>query len=333
MILLDICNNLSSLGAILFINNITKILCTVTPILLLLFLTIDFAKATIESNEEKMDKVKHTAIKRIAYALIVFLVPAIVSGVMGLLGNKTSISACYELATPTNVSKLADAKKLEDKIKKEQNSETKQTLQKKRDELYNTIENKKKKDVKESNNNSDNKTAADTYHIYQKGNMTGSEAIATTAEALSWPEGTKTKKTLFTYNGQRVKSWSDLKKGKPTKAFMIAYDKVRKDHFKVSRKATRVGATCDGFAGTVVKYSGYDKIGFGLGEQIPILRKSEKWEKVDKAKRGDLCIEQQGHIKIYLGKGKMSQASLEDWFGRITEEKCKRSDDVWRATK
>ena len=155
MELSEICNNISSLGAIYFITNIIRILCIVTPILLLLLLTIDFVRATASGDTEKMDKVKSKAVKRIAYALAVFLVPAIVNGFMGLLGDSTNFSGCYNLATSENVQKLADAKKIEQDLKKAQNDEQRKALTEARDKIYGQIIRNRNKQINSEGGTSD----------------------------------------------------------------------------------------------------------------------------------------------------------------------------------
>ena len=145
MNILDVCNDLSILGVILFIKNLLKIICVAVPILLLLFLTIDFTKATIESDSEKMNKVKAIAIKRIMYAIIVFLVPVIVNGVMSLLGDSTNFSSCYDMANNDNVQSLAEANKLEQDAKKAKTEQAKKELDEKVKKIYAQIRENRKK--------------------------------------------------------------------------------------------------------------------------------------------------------------------------------------------
>ena len=49
------------------------------PIVLIALVIIDFTKAVIASDDKKMGEAKNTAFKRIIYALVIFLVPTIVS--------------------------------------------------------------------------------------------------------------------------------------------------------------------------------------------------------------------------------------------------------------
>ena len=168
-------------------------------------------------------------------------------------------------------------------------------------------------------------------------NCSWGERIAQTAELLAWPEKTPRRKYYKTMYGRNkcFTKWSQMTKGRPTKAFQIAFDKVYPSHWKdCKRKAAEwgsgpyLGASCDKFAGTVVKYSGYDKnIGLTLGAQTPHLENSKKWKRHSKPKRGDFC-NRNGHSSIYLGKGKVAQAHYSSQsvggksFGHIEKDNC-----------
>jgi len=49
------------------------------PIILIALVILDFSKAVITSDDKKMKDASSAAIKRIMYALIIFLVPTIIS--------------------------------------------------------------------------------------------------------------------------------------------------------------------------------------------------------------------------------------------------------------
>ncbi|MBQ6494955.1 MAG: hypothetical protein IJI49_03030 [Bacilli bacterium] len=78
------------------------------PIALIVFITIDLVKAVIASNEEDMKKARNVAVKRIIYAVGVFLVFSVVqlvmsiiaeAGVSDLAGNEIDVQtwkACWE---------------------------------------------------------------------------------------------------------------------------------------------------------------------------------------------------------------------------------------------
>lgn len=114
--------------------------------------------------------------------------------------------------------------------------------------------------------------------------------------------------------------------GKPTEAFKKALNKVFPDRSGWG-KAPKVGASCDVFAGTCVRASGYDsKFSRGLESQIPYLKDSGKYDQVSKPsvstlKNGDIIVylrsESGGHICIYH-EGKIKEAAYESWYGRTT---------------
>ena len=62
------------------------------PIVLIVLIVIDFTKATIASDEKKMNEAKNVALKRIVYALVIFLVPTIVSLIFKAFGSSLSHS-------------------------------------------------------------------------------------------------------------------------------------------------------------------------------------------------------------------------------------------------
>lgn len=168
------------------------------------------------------------------------------------------------------------------------------------------------------------------------------ELIATTAEDLAWPDGTSEKIWRHSYGKYRkFTSWSQLGKARPTDNFKKAYDKVRKNHWKIGSSRwgywTRIGASCDVFVGTAVRASGYDKsFPFTLGEskssQLGHMKSSSKWKRVSKAKRGDVCY-RSGHVRIYLGHGKVAEAGYKTKrFGAIQHHGC-GGYKIYRAVK
>ena len=89
--ILDVsCNDL---GFILRIAGyIFNILQWVIPIILILFITIDFAKAMLANDEKKMKEATSKAVKRLIYAVILFLIPTLVKFTFRALDNNTRIS-------------------------------------------------------------------------------------------------------------------------------------------------------------------------------------------------------------------------------------------------
>ena len=68
-------------------------ICWVVPILLIVFVTIDVAKIVTAGNlDDKMKKeVGNKIVSRLIYALIIFLIPTIISLLFRILGKSTII--------------------------------------------------------------------------------------------------------------------------------------------------------------------------------------------------------------------------------------------------
>ena len=79
------------LGIMYYAKLILKILQIAVPVGLIIFGTIDMAKAVIAGDEKKMKEAQKPFVKRIISAVIVFLIPFIVNLVMNLVttGNDT----------------------------------------------------------------------------------------------------------------------------------------------------------------------------------------------------------------------------------------------------
>ena len=69
------------------LKSLMTLLQILIPIGLLLFGAIDLGKAVIAGKEDEMKKAQGTLIKRVVYAVVVFLLFTIVNLVMGLVGN------------------------------------------------------------------------------------------------------------------------------------------------------------------------------------------------------------------------------------------------------
>ena len=76
------------LGQIItLLKNLVRLLQIAIPIGLIIFGMLDLGKAVIAGKEDEMKKATSTLIKRVIYAVAVFLVVTIVSFVMGLVGS------------------------------------------------------------------------------------------------------------------------------------------------------------------------------------------------------------------------------------------------------
>ena len=63
------------------------------PILLILFGMLDLGKAVIAGKEDEMKKAQGTLIKRVIYAVAVFLVVTLVTFIMGVVGDSDAEDA------------------------------------------------------------------------------------------------------------------------------------------------------------------------------------------------------------------------------------------------
>lgn len=85
--LLDACQNPGVLRIIYFVDILLNAAFTLIPIGLIAMLLIDFSKAVIMGNDDKVVKETKIVIQRIINAILVFSVPWIVSLVMNVLNN------------------------------------------------------------------------------------------------------------------------------------------------------------------------------------------------------------------------------------------------------
>lgn len=80
------CENVDILRVCYFIKQLLKIAFIILPIVLIVMLSIDFAKNVV-SQEDEMKKNLQLAIKRLLYAVAVFLVPTIVNIAINVIGD------------------------------------------------------------------------------------------------------------------------------------------------------------------------------------------------------------------------------------------------------
>lgn len=81
----DFCNGL--FDVIKLLVNVVNILKWIIPMGLILFGMLDLGKAVIAGKEDEMKKAQGTLIKRMIYAVAIFLVVTIVTFVTGLVGS------------------------------------------------------------------------------------------------------------------------------------------------------------------------------------------------------------------------------------------------------
>ncbi len=102
---LDACMGLGQVVTLL--KNVVKLFQFFIPILLILFGMIDLGKAVIAGKEDEMKAAQKILIKRLIYAVTVFLVVTIVSVVMGLVGSE-DWKQCWGSTGKTNVQNIEE---------------------------------------------------------------------------------------------------------------------------------------------------------------------------------------------------------------------------------
>ena len=89
MLMLDNCNGLAPLVNLLK-NGVIPLIQAAIIVVLFVLLIIDLGKAVMAGKEDEIKSAQKLAIKRVVYALVVFLVPWIVNVAIGLLTNATN---------------------------------------------------------------------------------------------------------------------------------------------------------------------------------------------------------------------------------------------------
>ena len=100
----DICKNDSEMAMVFgLVKFILSVICIVVPVVMILLGTIDLFKAVTAGKDEEIKKRQKALITRLIAGIIVFLVPSIVSLLMGLIGqsSKTTDSwkSCWDHAS------------------------------------------------------------------------------------------------------------------------------------------------------------------------------------------------------------------------------------------
>lgn len=79
------CNQIAPVMRVVgYLINLLKI---AIPIVLIVMVIVDLVKATVANDEKQMNNAKNAAGKRVIYALVIFLVPTVVSLLFKTLGN------------------------------------------------------------------------------------------------------------------------------------------------------------------------------------------------------------------------------------------------------
>lgn len=91
-ILAGTCRDVALERILYAVKNILNIIDIITPIILILMLSIHFTRAVLNPEDKKRDK---RLINSIIALVVVFMMPIIVNATMHLLGEKTNISSCW----------------------------------------------------------------------------------------------------------------------------------------------------------------------------------------------------------------------------------------------
>ncbi len=144
----DFCQNEDALEIILVSSRILKLLFTIIPIILILMISIDFAKSVISNSEDNMKKQLNIAIKRIIYCIAIFLIPYIVSSVINVFSDSDiKLLDCITNATEEKISYYRKLHQSEDYKSASSKGNTKKSASSKKDKNKD-----KSKDNKQSNN-------------------------------------------------------------------------------------------------------------------------------------------------------------------------------------
>lgn len=66
-------------------NGVLKVICILIPVALIAYGLLDLGKAVIASDEKEVKAAQGRFIKRIVYAIVIFLIPAIVTFIMQIV--------------------------------------------------------------------------------------------------------------------------------------------------------------------------------------------------------------------------------------------------------
>ena len=88
MLFLEICEDIYPIINLIR-NGLIPVIQIAIPIILIILGMLDLGKAVIASKEDEIKSAQKLLIKRIVYAVAVFLVIAIVTLIFGIVGNNT----------------------------------------------------------------------------------------------------------------------------------------------------------------------------------------------------------------------------------------------------
>ena len=108
--ILGICDNSDILKVIQLIKIVVYAIQIVVPIILIVTISLDFAKGVKDATSPS--EILMICKNRIIAAVIIFAVPLIISVLLRIVGDSTTISNCWNNATSSNIKEIEENKKL-----------------------------------------------------------------------------------------------------------------------------------------------------------------------------------------------------------------------------
>ena len=108
--LLDLCNDSRFLRVLYLFKVVTRLICIVVPILLIVILMIEVTKAIINSDDSKINELKRKGINRIIAAVVDFLVPTFITLFLNIF-NFSGYSNCIDNLNLERINNLSDSEK------------------------------------------------------------------------------------------------------------------------------------------------------------------------------------------------------------------------------
>ena len=134
--LTDAC--ITMLGVLYFVRELLKMAYIIIPIGLIVMLAIDFSKGALSFDDG--NKTLSFVLKRVLYAIAIFLIPTIVFGVMQYAGfNFSDSKSCWHYVNGVSVDTVKNLAKLQEEAQNKKNAELEEKLLKKVSKQYNAI--------------------------------------------------------------------------------------------------------------------------------------------------------------------------------------------------
>lgn len=125
--ILGICDNPSILKLVQLIKIVVYAIQIVVPIILIVTMSLDFAKGVKDGTAPS--KILVTCKNRIIAAIVIFLVPLIVSILLKIVGQSTLLSSCWNNATSENIEAAQQKYEEEEKQRLEEEKKRQEELQ------------------------------------------------------------------------------------------------------------------------------------------------------------------------------------------------------------